>query len=128
VEILSKGREFVELPPLSCGGIHVAVAIAVNESDSSAGQVLLLRGVTWDGDVASTVQLVDLVAGVCTLQPALLQTLTTTIPTTMTSPIPPLEDDVTPAILTVPARAGASTRASARHPACALVTSCPPPQ
>jgi hypothetical protein len=30
-------------PPLSCGGIAGAAAIAVDESDSAAGEVLLLK-------------------------------------------------------------------------------------
>jgi hypothetical protein len=34
----------VDLPPLSRGGISGAAAIAVEESDSAAGQVLLLGG------------------------------------------------------------------------------------
>jgi len=43
VEALSsrEGGAFVSLPPLSCGGIYDATAIAVEESDSAAGQVLL---------------------------------------------------------------------------------------
>ena len=46
VEMLSlEGGAFVDLPPLSCGGIWGAAAIAVEESDSAAGQVLLLGGV-----------------------------------------------------------------------------------
>jgi hypothetical protein len=36
------GGAFVDLPPLSCGGINGAAAVAV---DSAAGQVLLLGGV-----------------------------------------------------------------------------------
>jgi hypothetical protein len=43
VEMLSSGA-FVDLPPLSRGGIHGAAAIEVDESDSAAGQVLLLGG------------------------------------------------------------------------------------
>jgi hypothetical protein len=45
VEMLSSSQEggaFVDLPPLSRGGIHGAAAIAVDESDSAAGQVILL--------------------------------------------------------------------------------------
>ena len=47
VEMLSsseEGKTFVNLPPLSCGGIRGAAAIAVDESASAAGQVLLLGG------------------------------------------------------------------------------------
>jgi hypothetical protein len=46
VETLSskQGTTFVELPPLSCGGIRGASAIPVEESESALGQVLLLGG------------------------------------------------------------------------------------
>ena len=45
VEVLSEEKgEFVKLPPLSCGAIQHSVAIAVEESDSAAGQVLLIGG------------------------------------------------------------------------------------
>jgi hypothetical protein len=75
VEIFSssapEGGAFVGLPPLSCGEIKGAAAIAVDESDSAAGQVLLLGG--RDGSVrSSTVQLVDLDTGACAPQPELL--------------------------------------------------------
>jgi hypothetical protein len=57
----------VELPPLSRGGFYGAAALAVEESDSAAGQVLLLGGV--DGSQSlSTVQLVDLATGACAPQ------------------------------------------------------------
>jgi hypothetical protein len=62
----------VSLPPLSCGGIWAAAAIAVEESDSAAGQVLLLGGSDSSYDPLSRVQLVDLATGVCTPQPHLL--------------------------------------------------------
>jgi hypothetical protein len=66
VEMLSSEEgAFVDLPPLSCGGICGAAAIVVEESDSAAGQVLLLRGVM-QGVPVSTVHLVDLATGVCT--------------------------------------------------------------
>jgi hypothetical protein len=67
VEVISSEEEgaFMDLPPLSCGGIWVAAAIAVEESDSAAGQVLLLGGVVQGGAVP-TVHLVDLATGVCT--------------------------------------------------------------
>ena len=56
----------MDLPPLSCGGIYGAAAIAVEESDSAAEQVLLLGGADEDGDgYLLTVQLVDLATGVC---------------------------------------------------------------
>jgi hypothetical protein len=75
VEMLSsEGGVFVELSPLSCGRIWGAVAIAVEESDSALGQVLLLGGVVQGNGRVSTVQLVDLATGVCTpAQPDLLQ-------------------------------------------------------
>jgi hypothetical protein len=75
VEILSTGGEdgvFTEFPTLSCGGIAGATAIAVEESDSAAGQVLLLGGCDEQGVGLSTVHLVDLATGVCTPQAALL--------------------------------------------------------
>jgi hypothetical protein len=75
VEVLSsseEGGEFVDLPPLSCVGIFDAVAIAVEESDSAAGQVLLVGGTGEDGEPLSTVQLVDLATGACAQQPGLL--------------------------------------------------------
>jgi hypothetical protein len=75
VERLSPSEEgaFVDLPPLSCGAISGAAAIAVAESDSAAGQVLLLGG--WaQGTLPTTVHLVDLATGVCTPgRPALLR-------------------------------------------------------
>jgi hypothetical protein len=75
VEILSAGGEdgvFTDFPTLSCGGIRDATAIAVEENDSAAGQVLLLGGCDEQGVVLSTVHLVDLATGVCTPQAALL--------------------------------------------------------
>jgi hypothetical protein len=45
VEMLSEEQgAFVKLPALSCGSISRASAIAVDECDSAAGQVLLLGG------------------------------------------------------------------------------------
>jgi len=77
VEILTgSGNDggFTSLPPLSCGGVNRAVALAVEESDSAKGQVLLLGGCDENGASLSTVHLVDLATGVCTPQPALLHT------------------------------------------------------
>ena len=71
VEIFPPGEESESLPSLSCGGIEMAVAIAVEESVSMAGQVLLLGG-AGAGDDDTAVHLVDLFSGVCTPQPALL--------------------------------------------------------
>jgi hypothetical protein len=67
VEVLSseEGAFFVDLPPLSRGEIDGAAAIAVEESDSAAEQVLQLGGST-GGGALSTVHLVDLATGVCT--------------------------------------------------------------
>jgi hypothetical protein len=75
VEILSAGGEdrvFTECQALSCGRIVEATAIAVEESNSAAGQVLLLGGYGEQGVGLSTVHLVDLATGVCTPQAALL--------------------------------------------------------
>jgi hypothetical protein len=67
VEMLSAEEgAFVDLPPLSCGAIRGAAAIAVEESDSAAGQVLLLGGEVQGDEEVSTVHLVDLATGVCT--------------------------------------------------------------
>jgi hypothetical protein len=74
VEMLSSQEEegaFVGLPPLSCGGMWGAAAIAVEESDSASGQVLLLGGVDFGGAL-STVHLVDLATGACVPQNNLL--------------------------------------------------------
>jgi len=69
-----EGAAFVILPSLLCGGIYGAAAIAVEGSDSTTGQVLIVGG----GDsshlpLSMTVQLVDLATGVCTPQPHLLR-------------------------------------------------------
>jgi hypothetical protein len=76
VEVLSSrgGDAPMSLPPLSCGGIDGAAAIAVGESDSAAGQVLLLGGADAADNLLSTVQLINMATGVCTLQPHLLNT------------------------------------------------------
>jgi hypothetical protein len=75
VEVLSSGEgaAFVTLPPLSCGSVSGAVAIVVKESNSTAGQVLLLGGLDSTDHRLSTVQLVDLATGACTPQPQLLR-------------------------------------------------------
>jgi hypothetical protein len=77
VEMLSssdseEGAAFVDLPPLSCGGIRAAAAVAVEESDSAAGQVLLIGGFDEDYNALTTVQLVDLATGACAPQDNLL--------------------------------------------------------
>jgi hypothetical protein len=73
VEMLSSGA-FVDLPPLSRGGIQGAVAIEVDESDSAAGKVCLLGG-SDDDSILATVHLVDLATGACARQPDLLALL-----------------------------------------------------
>jgi hypothetical protein len=70
VEMLSSGA-FVDLPPLSRGGIQAAAAIEVDESDSAAGQVLLLGGCDAN-NALPTVHLLDLATGACARQPDLL--------------------------------------------------------
>ena len=77
VEILlsGEGRAFNDLALLSCGTIEDAATVVVEESDSAAGQVLLIGGmavVDGAGTEMSTVYLVDLATGICTPQPALL--------------------------------------------------------
>jgi hypothetical protein len=75
VETLSKrggDGAFTSLPPLSFG--HSVVALAVEESDSPKGQVLLLGGCDENSAPLSTVHLVDLATGVCRHQLALLDT------------------------------------------------------
>jgi hypothetical protein len=67
VEMLSEERgALVSLPSLSCGTL--ASAIAVDESGSAAGQVLLLGGLPRLREV----HLVDLATGTCTRQPDML--------------------------------------------------------
>jgi hypothetical protein len=56
---------------MSRGGVHGAAAIEVDESDSAAGQVLLL-GASYANRILSTVLLVDLATGACARQPELL--------------------------------------------------------
>jgi hypothetical protein len=73
--LLSSGA-FVDLPPLSRGEIHGAAAIEVDESDSAAGEVLLLGGEDADSILSTVhsvgVHLVDLATGACAQQPDLL--------------------------------------------------------
>jgi hypothetical protein len=70
--LLEGAGAFVELPPLSCGAISGAAAVVVDEKDSVQGQVLLIGGAGNGGAWTSSVQLVDLATGVCTLQADLL--------------------------------------------------------
>jgi len=73
VATLSQGAgAFTNKPPLSCGEISDLVAIAVDEKDSAAGQVLLLGGFNGEDEAVARVYLVDLGTGVCTPQPSLL--------------------------------------------------------
>jgi hypothetical protein len=67
-----EGGAFVDLPPLSCGELFGAAAIAVDESDSAARQVLLIGGLNEAFTLVSTVQLVDLATGACAPQNNLL--------------------------------------------------------
>ena len=63
VEMLSEEEgegAFVNLPPLLCNLIRGAAAIAVEESESAAGQVILLDGMDELATVQSAVHLVDL--------------------------------------------------------------------
>jgi hypothetical protein len=73
LEIGSEGKEniFKPLPALSCGPIFGSVAIAIDESESEQGQVLLIGGRD-DGELSSAVHLVDLATGMCTALPSLL--------------------------------------------------------
>jgi hypothetical protein len=75
VEMLSSGQggAFVDLPPLSLSVIYGAAAIAVDESDSAAGLVLLLGGGDENNIPVSTVQPVDLATGDCAPQNNLLR-------------------------------------------------------
>ena len=74
VEILGRDSEagdgFFVLPPLSCRTIPTSAAVAIDESESDQGQVLLLGG--WDGSQSSAVRKVDLATGACTPYPSLL--------------------------------------------------------
>jgi hypothetical protein len=56
-----------ELPPLSCGPIEVSAAVAIDESESELGQVLIIGGLD-----EAAVHKVDLATGMCTPQPLLL--------------------------------------------------------
>ena len=70
----AQGRSWRQLPQLSCGAIYCATAIAVDESDSTLGQVLLLGGHDLNNTETSSVRLVDLATGICTPRTALLHT------------------------------------------------------
>jgi hypothetical protein len=80
VEMLGYDAEAEEsffelLPPLSSGTIYLPAAVAVEESESVLGQVLLIGGDDGGGSYATTysaLHKVDLATGVCTPQPALL--------------------------------------------------------
>jgi hypothetical protein len=73
VEMLSEGQGvFTASPPLSCGSITDAAVVVVEESDSAAGQVLILGGWIEINGTVSAVHLVDLATGACTPQPNLL--------------------------------------------------------
>jgi hypothetical protein len=71
VEMLSSGA-FVDLQPLSRGGIFGAAAVEVKENDSATRHMLLLGGSDADDSILSTLHLVDLATGACARQPDLL--------------------------------------------------------
>jgi hypothetical protein len=58
------------LPPLSIATSTESVAVAIDESESDQGQVLLLGGMIEEGSLSSAVHKVDLATGVCTPQPS----------------------------------------------------------
>ena len=60
------------LPPLSCGPVRHARALAIDESESELGQVLLFGRASGAGSRSSSVHTVDLATGVCTPQPPLI--------------------------------------------------------
>ena len=69
VEIL--GCELLN-PPLSRGTISGAAAVAMNESKSDQGQVLMIGGYSQNDGWTAAVHKVDLATGACTAQPSLL--------------------------------------------------------
>jgi hypothetical protein len=76
VEILGNDSEaeeqiFSPLPPLSCGPLRDAAAVAIDESESEQGQVLLIGGNN-GVEECPEVHKVDLATGVCTPLPSLL--------------------------------------------------------
>jgi hypothetical protein len=70
--VAAEEEGFKVLPPLSFGPIANSAAVAIDESESDQGLVLLLGGIHEDGSPSSAVQKVDLGCGVCTPQPPLL--------------------------------------------------------
>jgi hypothetical protein len=62
---------FRALPPLSCGPRVQPAAVAIEESESEQGQVLLIGGHDGSGFIRA-VHKVDLATGVCTPLPSLL--------------------------------------------------------
>ena len=63
---------FRALPPLTRGVVYQSVAVAIEESASELGQVLLIGGQDEDDEMSSAVHLVDLATGVCTAQSRLV--------------------------------------------------------
>ena len=59
-------------PPLSCGTITCPATVAIQESESDQGELLMIGGCTWDGVSTAAVHKVDLATGACTAQPSLL--------------------------------------------------------
>jgi hypothetical protein len=73
VETLEAGESMVKaLPPLSSGPVACSAVVAIDESESEQGQVLLIGGWTVEEGALSAVHKVDLATGVCTPQPPLL--------------------------------------------------------
>jgi len=73
VEMLAEGGgQFTSQPPLSCGDIRGAAAIALDTNSGAAGQMLLLGGGSPANGPVPTVNLVDLATGVCTEQSTLI--------------------------------------------------------
>jgi hypothetical protein len=62
---------FKVLPPVSCGPIRCPDSVAIEESESELGQVLLIEDLK-DGRPSSAVHKVDLETGMCTPQASLL--------------------------------------------------------
>jgi hypothetical protein len=63
---------FFVLPPLSCSPIPESTAVAIDESESDKGQVLLIGDWITCVGPSSAVHKVDLASGMCTPQPSLL--------------------------------------------------------
>jgi hypothetical protein len=67
-----EAEESIMLPPLSCGRVADCAAVAIEESESELGQVLLIGGWVEEDKPSLAVHKVDLATGACTPQPSLL--------------------------------------------------------